>query len=260
MMESSVLRLIRVPIRISALARWAADRGWVQSRGFDEGRALHHLLSETFGKAVVQPFRLLVPLRTNVGNLYAYSTASLDTLCNTARAIALPENLAVLGFDELVEKPMPTAWTIGQRLGFDLMTRPVRRLNASIVDPETGAKFAKGAEVDAFLYHVLQPRPDAASEYTACTREAVYLDWLADRLAGTVVLDRSATRMTRFQRNRIARGGAGPEGPEAVFHGTFSISDPPRFAIALARGVGRHRAYGYGMLLLRAPNQPIPDR
>ena len=133
-------------------------------------------------------------------------------------------------------------------------------MNASIVDPETGAKFAKGAEVDAFLCHVLQPRPDAASEYTACTREAVYLDWLADRLAGTVVLDRSATRMTRFQRNRIARGGAGPEGPEAVFHGTFSISDPPRFAIALARGVGRHRAYGYGMLLLRAPNQPIPDR
>ena len=213
MMESPVLRLIRVPIKMSALARWAANRGWVQSRGFDEGRALHHLLAETFGKAVVQPFRLLVPPRKNVGNLYAYSTASLDTLCATARAIALPENLAVLGFDDIVERLMSAVWTIGQRLGFDLLTRPVRRLNASIVDPETGAKFAKGAEVDAFLCHVLQPRPDAASEDTERTREAVYLDWLADRLAGTVVLDRSATRMTRFQRNRIARGGAGPGFP-----------------------------------------------
>jgi CRISPR system Cascade subunit CasE len=54
----------------------------------------------------------------------------------------------------------------------------------------------------------------------------------------------------------VARGGAVSEGPEATFHGTLEITDPVRFADLLARGVGRHRAYGYGMLLLRASNSP----
>ena len=75
------LHLIRLPIRISALARWGADRGWAQGKSgaFDEGRALHHLLSETFGKGMTQPFRLLVPPRANAGNLYAYSNASANS-------------------------------------------------------------------------------------------------------------------------------------------------------------------------------------
>ena len=33
--------------------------------------------------------------------------------------------------------------------------------------------------------------------------------------------------------------------------GILAITDPTAFADLLARGVGRHRAYGYGMLLLR---------
>lgn len=259
-MQNPVLRLIRIPIKMPALARWAADRGWVQRHGFDEGRALHHLLSETFGTAVVQPFRLLVPPRTTVGNLYAYATASVEVLRETAQAIALPESLAVLALAELGEKLMPATWTTGQRLGFDLQTRPVRRLNSDILSVRNGSKFAKGAEIDAFLSHVLRADPDATPADNAATREAVYLDWLAERLAGAAELHLSSTRMVRFQRSRVARGDAGPEGPEAVFHGTFAIADPAQFATLLAHGVGRHRAYGYGMLLLRAPNQPIPDR
>ena len=259
-MQHPVLRLIRIAIKMPALARWAADRGWVQRHGFDEGRALHHLLSETFGKAVVQPFRLLVPPRTTVGNLYAYATVSLEDLRATAQAIALPETLAVLTLADLREKLMPAAWTAGQRLGFDLQTRPVRRLNSDIVNVKTGCKFAKGAEVDAFLSHVLRAHPDAPAADNDATREAVYLDWLAERLAGAADLHRTSTRLVRFQRSRIARGDAAPQGPDAVFHGTFAVADPEQFATLLANGVGRHRAYGYGMLLLRAPNQPIPDR
>jgi CRISPR system Cascade subunit CasE len=40
--------------------------------------------------------------------------------------------------------------------------------------------------------------------------------------------------------------------PDATFRGTLRVDDPARFAAAaLARGVGRHRAFGFGMLLLR---------
>jgi len=31
------------------------------------------------------------------------------------------------------------------------------------------------------------------------------------------------------------------------------VRDPTGFAALLARGVGRHRAFGFGMLLLRPP-------
>lgn len=252
-MTHSSLSLLRLPVNIAALARWAAARGWVQTDGFDEGRALHHLLAETFGKGVTQPFRLLVPPRCKAGNLYAYATVSHSALRDTALTIALPEILAVVDLAQMAIKPMPTNWVIGQRLGFDLHTRPVRRLNAPF------AGLAKGAEIDAFLTDVLRKQPGAVAETQETTREAVYVDWLAERLAGAATLDRTATNMARFRRTRVVRGAAASEGPEATFHGTLQITDPVRFADLLVRGVGRHRAYGFGMLLLRAPGKPIPE-
>jgi CRISPR system Cascade subunit CasE len=248
------LHLIRLPLRLSHLARWAATRGWVQRHGFDEGRALHHLLAETFGIAALQPFRLLVPPRSDTGNLYAYTSGPADSLRDMARAIALPEHLSVLDLSQLEEKPMPVGWVSGQQLGFDLITRPIRRLKAPL-----GA-FAEGAEIDAFLAHVLHNHPDSPPATQETRREAVYVDWLSERLDGAARLEPDRTRLAQFCRRRVARGSVASEGPEATFHGTLEISDPLRFADLLARGVGRHRAYGYGMLMLRAPNRPPPER
>ena len=68
------LFLIRVPVAMDKLARCAGERGWLRYRGqvagFDEGRALHHLLDETFGPGALRPFRLLVAGRQAVGSLY----------------------------------------------------------------------------------------------------------------------------------------------------------------------------------------------
>lgn len=248
------LHLIRMQLRVSHLARWAAARGWVQRHGFDEGRALHHLLAETFGVAALQPFRLLVPPRKDTGNLYGYTSTDAGGLRVMAQAIALPEHLDVLDLAQLQEKPMPAAWVSGQQLGFDLITRPVRRLKEPL-----GA-FAKGAEIDAFLAHVLHNHPDSPPDTQETSREAVYVDWLGERLDGAARLHPDRSRLAQFCRRRVFRGGAASEGPEATFHGTLEITDPMRFADLLARGVGRHRAYGYGMLLLRAPNRPPSAR
>ena len=62
----SPLHFVRLPLSIPALGRWAADRnlGWSVRRGakgqerdagLDEGRALHHLLTESFGQRVLHP-------------------------------------------------------------------------------------------------------------------------------------------------------------------------------------------------------------
>lgn len=255
------LRLIRLPIRLGELAHWAADRGLMHAGGFDEGRALHHLLGETFGPAALQPFRLLAAPGGRGANLYAYATMEPDLLRETAQAIALPDALPALRLDGLETKAMPTAWRSGQRLGFDILTRPVVRLAKPIPahadamgrpQPERKA----GAETDAFLAHVLRGGAVDSPSDAVATREAVYLRWFADRLGPAARLTEG--RMTRFQRRRAARTNVS-EGPEATLQGTLEIADPERFAEILARGLGRHRAYGYGMLLLRAPGRPAPE-
>lgn len=264
------LWMARLPLDVNALARYSAERGWMHPRGHDEGRALHHLLVETFGRAeaaghekgAFQPFRLLVAPKGRA-SLYGYSTLPPDALRDTARAIAPPEALALLPLDRMELKPMPDDWREGQLLGFDLRTVPVVRLHADI--PATVDRRGKshdrrraGAEIDAFLAHVLRSAPGGDPATQEARREDLYLDWLAARLAPSAEMIRDRTRMARFQRIRIARNSLS-EVPEAVFHGSLRITDPAGFARLLARGVGRHCAYGFGMLLLRAPHKPVPE-
>ena len=89
----TALHLIRVPVAIDALARWAGERGWVRARGgvfaFDEGRALHHLVDEVFGPRVFRPFRLLVPPRGRSGNLYTYTETDAVALGAGESAVAV---------------------------------------------------------------------------------------------------------------------------------------------------------------------------
>lgn len=266
----SDLHLVRVPLDTTRLARWAGERGWT-SRGprdfgrFDEGRALHHLVDESFGPGVFRPFRLLVPPRRAVGSLYAYTDRDVAGLRETAGQVAPPEHLDVLDLDRLAAKPMPAAWRAGQRLGFDVRVRPVRRRRAPLSEASAPAgKDRKPFEVDAFLAEAVGRHPEDAEGMRAAgrSREAVYLDWLAERLDPAAALDRAASRLARFRRLRVARDGApgkAPEGPDAVIHGTLTVNDPAAFADLLARGVGRHRAYGYGMLLLRPADAPVPE-
>ena len=56
-----------------------------------------------------------------------------------------------------------------------------------------------------------------------------------------------------FRRTRAVRKlhGQQSEGPDAVMRGNLTVTDSDSFVALLARGIGRHRAYGYGMLLLR---------
>ena len=258
------LNLIRVPIATRGLARWAGERGWVLRQSgivsFDEGRALHHLVDEVFGPDALRPFRLLVPPRRAMGNLYAYSMLDANDLRSAAGVQALPDHLRVLGIDRLESKSMPDVWRVGQRLGFDLHTRPVRRLRQDLDTPS--GKIGKGKEIDAFLLEALRQHPaepDGMAQGHR-TREAVYLDWLNERLGSAARLDRPACRLARFRRVRVARGSRGTEGPDATIHGTLVVADPASFATLLARGVGRHRAYGYGMLLLRPPQRLMLER
>ena len=238
------LQMLRAEINMREFQRWAGMR-----RLQDTDHAMHCLLREAFGELAPQPFRLIVPRADNRGCLYGYGRAAAGDLQDAANTFADPQQLRALPPSRIDSKPMPMEWHTGRQLGFELRVRPVVR--------KCGRSDRPGAEQDVFQYQA-ETCPKGEMPHN---REAVYAGWLAGRLNGSqgVSLDVSQTRLVSFQRIRSFRKlhARYVEGPDAVMRGVLIITVPDAFAQLLARGVGRHRAYGYGMLLLRPPGKPI---
>jgi len=60
-----------------------------------------------------------------------------------------------------------------------------------------------------------------------------------------------AERVLTADAQGVLRLSAGRLGPDAVFKGVLQIHDADAFNRLLRRGIGRHRAFGFGMLLLK---------
>ncbi len=254
------MHLIHAPFDMRAFSRWAGQRGLVRHGAYDPDYALHILLSAMFGKGELQPFRLFWSERRRSGALYAYAESDQSALQDVAAATAPPDCLASLNPAQLLSKPMPVSFPAGRRLGFDLRVRPVRRLRRDLHDSQSNEVLLKGKEVDAYRLEALTHFPDGwrrrdeKTERQGMSRESVYTTWLEERLGDDATVEQC--RLASFSRVRTIRGdGRGPEGPDAVLHGTLSVCDSESFARRLRTGVGRHRAYGYGMILLRPPNR-----
>ena len=257
--------LIYAPIDMRKFNRWAGNRKLVRYGSFDAGYALHILLSAMFGKSVLQPFRLFSSERRRNATLYGYANADKAELRRRAGETATPDCLDVVNPSEMRSKRMPPIFERGRRLGFDLRLRPVRRLHHELADGQRSQPMPKGTEVDAFQLEMIRRFPlepadsDAVAARSAVTRELVYGKWLSERFNGAATVEEC--RLVSFKRTRAVRGnGRGPEGPDTILHGTLTVSNQEKFGEILRNGIGRHRAYGYGMLLLRPPNRKVPEQ
>lgn len=248
------LYFLRLPVRLDRLHKLAADRHWLARNSLecDEGLALHHALTEVFGPGAVKPFRLMVPPRKPNGFIYGYCRQTPDEL-RAATNICPPEYDGLFDFGQLQSKPMSTSFPADRKLGFDIRIRPVRRVRKS-------GDGTPGGETDAFLYEARHDFPDAlpgseqSMEKAERTREAVYSDWLNERLNGAaeIIPDKPA-KLVHFRRTIAVRDGTSIEGPDAILQGNLTVKNTAEFAKLVTDGVGRHKAYGYGMLLLRPP-------
>ena len=257
------LFMTSMTVNLAALRQQAA----LQGMSADEGVALHHFLSETFGKGALQPFRLMPGRRqAPTATLYGYGPKNGDALTSAAEQFGVPEIDAVFQRDTIKTKPLPTHFPEGKRLGFDLRVRPVRRLKTELVAESREVRrdilngkpvkpLLAGAEVDAFLVNRMRTNPslDDTEDTQRDGREAVYLSWLAHRLKDAAALDETACGLARYVRRKVYRGGRALDGPDATIHGELIVRDPTVFAKLITKGVGRHTAYGYGLLLLRPP-------
>jgi CRISPR system Cascade subunit CasE len=235
-------QLMRLQPDVVALAAWAARHNALSPDG-DYGYALHGLLSAAFGEQAPKPFRYM---GTRQG-LLAYTLEDMQTLRLNA-SLAPPDVARALGLDSLDARPFPCVWNEGQVLGFEVRVRPVVRAK-------------DGRERDAFL-HAVDAIPSEEGDGIA-QRARIYGEWLAKQFAVDGATQIIQAQMEEFRLTRVLRKeskSAGENGkrkshavtgPDAVFNGQLQVCNPDAFARLLARGVGRHRAFGFGMLLLR---------
>ena len=238
MTTATTLQMIRAEISVRDFQRWMGMK-----RLQDPDHAMHCLLTECFGSLAPKPFRLIVPPGGSTGCLYGYGQSGVDELRETAAICADPLQSRILPADSMDGKPMPAEWRAGKRLGFEVRTRPIIR--------KARGSGREEAEVDAF-----QAKAETYLKgEMPFTREQVYAQWLSEQFSrrGGATLESDSVKLVAFQRTRSHRKlrTRPTEGPDAVMRGVLTITAPDSFAATLSQGIGRHRAYGYGMLLLR---------
>ncbi len=221
-----------------ALAIWATRHRLLSPDG-DDGYALHALLAAAFGEQSPKPFRYLGARQ----GLLAYSDQPPAALYDNA-ALATPDVARALGLDSLAVRPFPTAWTTGQALSFEVRVRPVLRAK-------------DGRERDVFL-HAIEAEP---SSEQSISREVIYAEWLRKQFAEQEAAQLLQAGIDAFRLSRVIRRAGADDsgqrkarslsGPDTVFKGQLRVGASESFTRLLTRGIGRHRAFGFGMLLLK---------
>lgn len=252
---SPSLRMLRMRLSIPGLLRLGRSRGLPTTCG-DLGYFAHCAMKELFGDDAPSPFRL-GETRGRWLSLHAYTLRAKAELVEHAKAYADPVAAEAWDPESMAEKELPSDWAAGRQVGFEVRCCPVVRLSKEVRVPRGEGKsefvVAAGTEVDAFLAR-------AWRDSGPLDREFVYREWLATELGRRGGLAPLALRVTAMKRTSLLRRTHqserkehSSERPDVSFAGVGEIADSAGFSALLSRGVGRHRAFGFGMVILQPP-------
>lgn len=230
------IHLIRLDLEVEGLYRLSRDHGY---DGDDPSYTLHAALAALFGDK--RPLcHYVEKSRSGRITVLAYSEHPIETLRGHAELFTDPIAYRTCAWDMSADKPMPSIWKKGMTLGFQVRLCPVVR-------PRGDAS----KEKDAYVH--------AKQQGSAGAREEVYRDHLAGLFARRGA-ELGSFSLKDFQLTQTVRRCQDAQRtpkditiPDAMIGGTLTITDPEDFQDMLLRGVGRHRTFGFGMLLLRAP-------
>jgi CRISPR system Cascade subunit CasE len=252
MITEQLLQVVKIPLRLPAVIGLARKRN-IPLRDLDEGYLVHCLLTELWQSKAPAPFLLKgASVHDEWGgrgivDVWGYTTTTSEQLQAHAQEFGDPELLGCLA-GPLHGKEMPL-FAAGRRLAFTVRACPIVRTK-SPSDP------TRKREVDAYIAARVAIGDDAPP------REEVYLRWLRDRFANSSATLQQA-RVLGMKRERVTRRTQGAERtartferPDVTFEGELTVNDASAFGVMLGHGVGRHRAFGFGMLLLSAPGAP----
>ena len=254
------LNMISIDLDLGALMIWGHRR----RLGGDTAYLVHAASRQAFGTLGPQPF-LIQPERSRI---LGYTSASEEYLRNSHAATANSDSLlhAVFTLPEICLRTMPDQWCSGRRYHFSVFCRPTVRHTYDLDGP--AAEKVK-VESDVWLRKTYTDwkaagKPDTLRAYRQLHKgeiEETYVRWLEKRfmpaaeLEYAVVSGSRSTAMTA--RSSKDHDGAPTRSskrswPETTFTGTLTVADPAAFDRLIRHGVGRHIAFGFGMLLLRA--------
>jgi CRISPR system Cascade subunit CasE len=217
-------------------------------RDVDIGYLVHAQLGHVFGELAPKPF-CIEEQGGAWTTVLGYGTVDARQLRDAALERLEGRLDGVLDVSALASKPLPDDWPAGLRLQFETRVAPVVRKSSA--DPS--GRFRAGAEIDAFLAQVWATN-DAD---VPLSREAAYAQWLSDEFArrGGATIDSATIRS--YTRSRLVRRRQGDDRtsgvldrPDVRFRGTLTVTNSEEFGALLTRGLGRHRAFGFGMIKL----------
>jgi CRISPR system Cascade subunit CasE len=255
----STLHLVRCAVDAQKLYAFARRSRAAAVRDFDEGYAVHALFAALFDhgapaedRVAPKPFRVGDTQRRTL-EILGYASLSHTALVDRAKAFGDPQAWGVCDLEGMTSKPMPARFEPGTRLGFRVRACPVRRVGKRGPTPRAGS------EVDVFIAKAWEVGPEQPLD-----RDEVYRAWLGEEVAKDQAGRLVDAHAESFRLGRLYRRTQGEERsghrtsrPDVTFDGVLEVGDADAFAHRLARGIGRHRAFGFGMLLLK-PARPVP--
>ena len=233
--------MIEMPLDFVGLMEFNDSQGRGGVCDEDLGYTLHGWIAATFVRGAFLSFRVKETLSGL--RFYGYSSQPLAVLRRHAEIHATPLALSVARFDRTYEKPVLAEFPAGEVLGFEVRACPVSRgeRERDVFDVEVERATSRG-----------EIQPD---------RNMVYTSWLAKRLAdsGCIDLDKSLLDVSGFRiamslRQKPAGEHARRQSvrvPDVLYTGKLCVRDGRGFHDLLQRGIGRHRSFGFGMLMLR---------
>lgn len=236
--------MIQCTLDPKAFMAFALEQGLAPGRDeLDLGYLGHAWLKAAFGDLAPRPWRLLMPRqrdRRRPSRILAYSEQPAEVLADHLARYATPSVAAVCPPDSVLGKILPQEWPPGRRYAFEALCCPV------------GRKAETGREKDIFLIEA-----DHA-DGNALNRPDVYRRWFKDQAEALEGIEVKEVTLEGFRLAKILRKTQDQPRqtqrrlrPQAMFQGVLQARDGASLLGLLRRGVGRHRAFGFGMILLR---------
>jgi CRISPR system Cascade subunit CasE len=281
------LHLARLLLNRGRLVAHARLRGGGSSLG-DESALAHGVLTELWpdadaqgGKAasgLVGPFWVDRQPGSDV-TVWAYT--SLDETALRSRWADSPFSAAREAVRVEGARKVPVLQA-GTRIGIEVRACPVVRTKrppkegeqaksrTPVTSRTSGRERTRSRELDAFVVEYLRkPGQDV-------NRDEVYRHWLDAQLSGSpgepvkpwhdagkvLAYETKGWLRERLHRREQASGKDGAragrvlERPDVHMEVVLEVLQPDAFNALLARGIGRHRAFGFGMLRLIPPRLP----
>ena len=252
-MTQSRLLLVRLRPNIERLTQWAIKKNYLPNRhSTDLGYALHAALKASLGDTAPKPFVLRNETRNGHSSheILGYVHANPEMDMARLSSPITPET-EMLRVSSMEIREMPNTWPLGTRLAFEVRIRPVVRARRS-------GRFGATHEVDAAVWATEQAARQQGQ--TPPGREDVYAMWLKTRIENHGV-DLLASEVIGIRRTRVRRRpmigterqARDSEGPDVLMRGKIRITNGEKFTQSLTGGIGRHKGFGFGCMLLAPP-------